>query len=464
VLDDDHSTVGVVTFTTDGEAPGWVEYGVDGALDRRTPVTTGTDHVQPLLGLKAGRSYSWRVVATEADRTATSPVKTVAVPPVPEDFPTFALVTLDRVKAGVANAYITVAGAAAPGVGSDDPDAMFYVAILDADGDFVWYHALPPGRGTSALDISFDRQSVWWMEVDNHRVDPDSEIVRMTLDGTVLSRTLAVSGHHAAAELPGGEFVHLGRTFTPDPPAGTLMTDRVMRVTEGDLTGASGVELFDYVADWWSGDPDVYWIARDLPIQELYGYQDVFDMTHSNSIAFLDGDGAVYPYARSLDTLMKLDAATGELQWQMSGKFSDFSLPDGEPIYAGPYDVELWSAGHYSQIWSDGLTMFDNGDNYTPQVSSIVEIAYDEAAGTAEEVFRYTDPDNGWTNSLGDVWKIPNGNYVASWMSISKLTEVTPDGELVWELEPLGGTAVRRVRLIEDLYGLTPLADLPPLP
>ena len=459
VLDADHSTIVHITWSTPEPMSGWVEFGLDGAFDKVSPAVTATDHVHQALGLKAGRTYTWRAVVQDGDKIVKSDPQSVDIPPAPSELPTFHLVTLDP-DADVHDAYISVAGAAAPGSGAESPSALYYVAFIDAEGDYVWYHTLPFGRGTSALDVSLDGKSVWWLEIDNFRQDLASTIFRMTLDGTVLSETYADSGHHAAVEMSDGRFAFLGRRFSPGDGTQTLMSDRVLIATEGDTTGAQSVELFDYLDDWWEGEFSYPWIDFDPPIDEVYGYKNVVDLTHSNSIAWIEAENAVYPYARLLDTLLKIDVDTGALEWQMSGLHSDFTFPDGDPVYVDQYNSHLWSWGHYSQIWQGGLMMFDNGSNYQPPVSSIVEIAYDEATGTAEEVFRYIDPEGGWTNSLGDVWKLPSGNYVASWMSIYKLTEVTPDGDVVWRLDPENGTAVRRIRLVTDLYSLTPL----PLP
>jgi hypothetical protein len=163
-----------------------------------------------------------------------------------------------------------------------------------------------------------------------------------------------------------------------------------------------------------------------------------------------------------MDTLLRIDVASATLDWQMSGLYSDFTFPGGGPLYESAANSYLWSRGHYSQVWPGGLMMFDNGSNYAPPVSSILEVAFDEATHTAYEVFRYTDPAGGHTASLGDVWRLESGNYVASWMSLSKLTEVTPAGELVWRVDPPEDTATRRIRVVSDLYTFRSLAAPPP--
>jgi hypothetical protein len=381
----------------------------------------------------------------------------VDIPPPPVELPTFDVARLEP-TADIADGYLTIAGAASGEEGDENPDAAFFVAIIDAEGDFVWYHLLPYGRGTSALDVSVDGSSIWWLELDNFRQTLTASIVRMTLDGTVLSETSAYGGHHAAAELGDGRFAYLGRIFSPGDGNETLMTDTVEIAVEGDMTGAQTVQLFDTVADW---RPIDSFQGMGGMGDDIFGYQNVIDLTHTNSLAFVESEGAVYPFVRLEDTLLKIDVDGGGLVWQLSGPQSDFTFPDGEPVYEGENNSYLWSHGHYSHIWEGGLMMFDNGNNHQPAISSIVEIAYDQVNGTAEEVFRFEDPEGGFTNSLGDAWKLASGNYVASWMTLKKLTEVTPEGEVVWRLNPDRNHTIRRIRPISDLYSLASLA-VPP--
>ena len=107
-----------------------------------------------------------------------------------------------------------------------------------------------------------------------------------------------------------------------------------------------------------------------------------------------------------------------------------------------------------SQMWSDGLVMFDNGFHHEKQVSRIVEYAYNDETMTMEEVFSYSDPDGAFSPLLGDVKKLPAGNYMASWMVSGRLTEITPQGDVVWQADMEVGNATSRVTWIEDLYDM----------
>ena len=107
-----------------------------------------------------------------------------------------------------------------------------------------------------------------------------------------------------------------------------------------------------------------------------------------------------------------------------------------------------------SQLWDGGMVVFDNGDHHDPQVSGVVEYAWDEASRTVEQVWRHTDPDGRFTSMMGDVRKLPSGNYLVSWSALGTIEEITPDHEVVWRANAGVGMVVGRVRWIEDLYSL----------
>ena len=60
----------------------------------------------------------------------------------------------------------------------------------------------------------------------------------------------------------------------------------------------------------------------------------------------------------------------------MGGQYSDFTNPDGTPVWRGLSDVDLWSHAHMSHLWDGGLAVFDNGF-FNGDVSRAVEYAYD---------------------------------------------------------------------------------------
>ena len=108
-----------------------------------------------------------------------------------------------------------------------------------------------------------------------------------------------------------------------------------------------------------------------------------------------------------------------------------------------------------SQVLDGGFTLFNNGDHLEEKVSSAQEWAFDETTMEMTRVWEYKDPEGRFVPMVGDVRKLSGGNYLISWTSLGRLTEVTPDHRLVWEAETGGlGNMTVRVRWLPNLYDL----------
>jgi hypothetical protein len=80
-------TVVTATWTTEFQGTSWVEYGLDGALDHVTPEHgPGASHAVPVLGMKAGRDYSFRAVSVdEAGQRWESAVQSLSLANKPQE-------------------------------------------------------------------------------------------------------------------------------------------------------------------------------------------------------------------------------------------------------------------------------------------------------------------------------------------------------------------------------------------
>jgi len=286
-------------------------------------------------------------------------------------------------------------------------------------------------------------------------------VTRVSLDGDTVTKTRIVEGHHATVQHDDGSYAFLNHDFR-DVPAGpvtaTILTDNLMEVAEGATDGDEPRQVFSFYEDYYDSDPETFpypcWHTTTL--EALHGHPALFEWTHSNSLMYSADEAAYLVHARLVDTLVKIDRDSGEMLWQLSGPNSDFTAPDGSELWTGVGDSALFSHGHMTQWWDGGFTMFDNGDHHSEVVSSFVEVAYDEATMTAEVVFRYTEPTDGWVPALGDVKKLADGNYLVAWTTLGVVSQVSPEGEEIWRAELALGNAVTRLAYVESLYELLP--------
>ena len=172
----------------------------------------------------------------------------------------------------------------------------------------------------------------------------------------------------------------------------------------------------------------------------------VLEWTHGNSLVYEPEEDAYYLLAKFTDWLLKVDRTTGALEWQLNGPASDFVDPSGAPVWPDVHTAYPWSHGHTSQVWPGGVMVFDNGDHHEDSVATLVELAIDPASREVERVWTYAHPDGGQTPAMGDARKLPGGNVLAAWATLGEVTEVTPEGTLVWRAQLSGSRGLGRVR------------------
>jgi len=426
----------VVTLSWTSDEPGtsFAEFGLDGALDMASPQTesAGTEHSALLLGMKAGRSYSFRAVTiTESGQRLEGAVGTVEIDDPPADLARFTVSSHDEAQAQPGGYIMTSL------LGVDNG----WVVILDRDADYVWYHKADGGLSITTTQPGLDGASILHSQYDASQEIDVAGTVRIAVDGSYETLTSTVLGHHDFDELPDGTIawisIDMGTAVIEDKEY-SIAGDCILEGIEGSDDPEAAAQVFSYMDDYHDPWPscDHFWALA----YETGGW----DWVHANSLMYDEDDDAYHIMAKNLDHILKVDRATGEVLWEIGGAHSTFELTSGTP----------WSHGHMSQIWDDGFMVFDNAYHADPTVSRVVEYAYDEGAQTYEQVWEHLDPGGNFIQLLGDVRKLPNGNYLNSWTSLGKLDEVTADEVVVWQAEAELGNTTGRIHWIEDLYAL----------
>jgi len=435
-LNDIVPTIVNVDWETETAGYSHIIYGIDGELTESTPINeiAMVDHEMAMIGLKAGETYSYQVVTmTESGTELVSEVNTIELDPVPAELPRVTISSYDE-NASQEGGFMLYSL-----VMSDDT----WTVIVDRDGDYVWYAQGGEKTIIPTSKVGLDGMSILFTENDSAQTDDVSTVTRIAMDGSSQTVTEVASGHHDFAELGDGNFGYLGmdfQMFEIDGENLEIAGDTIVEISEGSNRDGSNTEVFNAFDEY--GEP---WRPCTHFDGGAYGYPDMRDWTHANSIVYDQEEEAFYVMAKNLDAIWKIDRYTGALLWEMGGYNSDFSWET---------TTQPWSHAHMSQMWSDGLVMFDNGFHHEKQVSRIVEYAYNDETMTMEEVFSYSDPDGAFSPLLGDVKKLPEGNYIASWMVSGRLTEITPQGDVVWQADMEVGNATSRVTWIEDLYDM----------
>lgn len=236
---------------------------------------------------------------------------------------------------------------------------------------------------------------------------------------------LGQTDEHEFLILPNGNFVVLGYI-------------RTIR----DLTSYGGPEEFevvDGVLQELTPERDVVfeWSTwGNAPYDEGLSPSEV-DYAHLNSV-FVDTDGNWILSLRGLSQVIKIDRETGEVLWRFSGLSNDFAI-EGDP-YGG-----ICGQHSVSRLENGNLLVFDNGLFCNPNlpvrddVTRVVEYSLDEENLTAELVWSYSR-DGLLADTQGSAQRLANGNTLIGWGDLAQraavlVTEVTPSGEVVYEVE-----------------------------
>jgi hypothetical protein len=450
-------SVAIVSWTAPAGATSTVELDRGDGFAPYGPPSTAPEVEIPLLGLAAGETASWRAVSEGPGGRLESAVGTLTIPDAPEGVPRL---VIDRSEPGAQAPTGFLLGTTSSEVGS--PDGEGWTVIWDGDGDPVWWWPRETGHLTASVSFGATRTgsggdgavpTVVWDDYDLTTPALTASGLRVGLDGSEPVEFPLPAGHHAALEPTPDEIVWISRDVRPSATPGAWVTaDRVLRAPIGATEQPE--ELIGLYEALYGG---VYTPPCDHPlIPYAYdGYEPVYEWSHLNSLVWLPEQDAFLVHLRWVDTVLLVDAGTGLIRWTLGGPYGEFTDPAGGPLWDGVGTTPL-SHAHLSQAWDGGLVAFDNGSHRQPQVSALVELAWDEQARTATEVFRWEDPQGRFVGVLGDAKKLPGGTVLGSWSVLGELNEVAPDGREVWHATTSPLRAVGRIQWVGDLYGGAP--------
>ena len=180
----------------------------------------------------------------------------------------------------------------------------------------------------------------------------------------------------------------------------------------------------------WSWDTfDYYDLTEYNPYYvEIYSGNLNMDWTHSNSVFFDVNSGSVFVSVRNLSRITKIDYESKDLIWNMGQ--ADFM----DEIF---FEEDLnFSQQHSVQVLENGnLLFFDNHRYLTPELSRCIEVSYDESDYSTEIIWEHVLPEELFSGSRGECDRLENGNTLITAGRTGYTLEVTPDNEIVWQIE-----------------------------
>jgi hypothetical protein len=286
------------------------------------------------------------------------------------------------------------------------------------------------------------------------------------LDGTTLSLINAASfppynqaiDFHDFQLLPNGNWLILGGYSRTVDMSGYCYTDN-----SGTHCGPANATIFDDIVQEITPQGSLLWqwdTYDNIPLAEtplefrkqvLNGVQP-YDPYHINSVQGY-GDNVVISF-RHMDAIYDVSRSSGNIVWKLG---SDPRMGAGQllTILNDPVCGEHLSGQHYARMLPDGtITLHDNGS--IPQTCNGVtaqrspranRYQLDLNAGTATLIESVSDPTfapkSGCCGSAERLGTGPTDDWVADWGITPFTDELTPSGQLVFQLQWVGNFSYR---------------------
>ena len=396
----------LVRWTTDEPSTSWVEFGESEVYTHRV----GDDgqvveHEVLVFGVHASTELHLQAVSEDADgieaRSEDLRYETAALP--------FESIVAE-VRAG--DPELIQPGWTLAGFTFHQPETplpAYVAAMLDRQGEPVWYYMPPSGQPASELDVSLVNGD---HVLIGAAMFPGDSPVEVDLAGEHVwegpqQQDFLTPGymHHAFGQLENGHYL-------------TLTSDFV----DGNLTEV----VWEFDAE---GETAWTWNAHDhleIPPGEL---------SWLNAVTADLDRGVAHINSRGQSLLMEVDRSGGQLIWSLGA--------DGDFAADTDHEHPWFDYAHAPEVQPDGNVLIHDNGSADRAYSRAVEYALDLDTMAADIVWEYPagQPGEPWYSyQFGDANRLANGNTLITQLDETgdvprcHTVEVTPDGEEVWEL------------------------------
>lgn len=293
----------------------------------------------------------------------------------------------------------------------------YWTFIIDRQGRVVWARLTPDRDFTIYVRVSADGddilidQPTYWTDWDG---GAGSRVHRIKIDGSVVQSYDTPGLHHAFVDLPDGSIVW-GAADEFDETLEKLRPDG----TQETLWGCS-----EYLA------------SIDYPL-----------WCQSNTLYWHEGSDSFLYSFYTFDSVLQIDHASGEV-------LRSFGQAPGSWSF-DPEDSAFW--------FQHGCTFTDEGTLLTSSHRTVEddegvarEYALDEDGQVLREVWSFGLGEGIEILKAGEAHRLPGGNTLHNYGTSSRVREVTPDGEVVWDVSWGAGRLLGRTVLLDDLYDFAP--------
>jgi hypothetical protein len=297
--------------------------------------------------------------------------------------------------------------------------------VINRDEEIVWYlpdlAMMSPNSGLRDLKLSDDGTFLAIIDSNAYEFDLTGHILWKAPNDGAVSHQGKEDYHHDLQKLPSGNYMVLGN-------------EKQRRVLEGEQD-TSRYEIGTIIEYNPAGKVVWQWHAKDFFTDDLLKLRLKEDggfnlATHLNAFSVVGN--FVYAGFRDASWILKIDKTTKKVVEIYGGH--DSGLPNH-------FGKELFRLQHDATVLRNGTMAVINNDSIKDPavVSSLVVFSLGENnMPKGEELFRFKfDFDslcNGKSLKLGNVEELNNGNYLVNMGAVHRIFEVTPKGEITWDI------------------------------
>ncbi|WP_240810403.1 arylsulfotransferase family protein [Actinomadura sp. WMMA1423] len=388
---------------------------------------------------------------TTSDPVGTAPVGTASGP---DTTPMPAYAEIPRIKVtlareGVAPGYLFLSPQSML-----EPEAPHGPQFADDQGRLVWFRPIPEGQYATNVRVQEYRGEpviTWWQgSATNTGVGKGAVYIADRAYRVIA--TIEAGGEHG---------VDLHEAILTEEGTAIVVSYQVVPHDLTSIGGAADAMTLDSVieeVDVETGEVLFHWSGLEhIPLNESNMPAQLrpdlpYDHLHVNAVG-IDADGHLVLTARSSSALYKIDRRTGEVIWKLGSGHSTFVLDvgvrcnwqhDGQPVGGDVYRI------------------FDNGANdfFEGFESRVVWVRADTGTGVATHVRQITHPEHLSSIAEGNAQELPGGNVLVGWGRAGRISEFSPDGELLFDAETPSGPGWTTYRVFRQEWEGRP--DTPP--
>ena len=412
-----------VDWTTEQAGISWVEYGTDTTYGEATPLQpdASTQHHFTLLGLPALTEIFFRAV-TEVDGVEHASTGSITTGNVPADFPNLETHIYDANQLSDEPYFL--------GVATGMSGILF---AIDREGEGRWYfqndpNLIPADNILQSIDFVDGSPDIVFGAYTTQPGLGESVVYRSTLAGTILDTIPAPAAHHEAIGLADGAVAWLSHDIRPWND-GTrdweVMGDEIVEMGP-DGAIRTVFSTWDWAEPWlhsrWTQCPGGY-----------------ADWTHANNLVYNAVNDTYLVSLGYVSTILEIDRLTGRV-------LREFGINgihvDNQSV---PFNFQ-----HAADWTPDGHLLMAS---YNGNLSEIFAIEYEITdANELHEVWSY-GIGMGYTSFAGgQATRLENGNVLFGTGSAGVILEITPTGQVVWEVSSDMGLAFCKMTPFHDFY------------